>query len=98
MVEPVSRKHYRHYTIELFKEHLADSKSTLEVNSYEYVFRKPFWYGMFKWLFENHLFCLEVKPLMLLIWKRIWEKYRFARSENGLNLFVFLKHKTVSSN
>jgi len=90
---PLNRKHFRHYTIDLFERQLADSNAALDIVSYEYVFRKPYWYGVFKWFFNNHLFSLEVKPLMSLMWKRIWTKYRFARCETGHQLIVYLRHK-----
>ena len=91
-VIPLTRKHYRHYTIDLFKKQLSDSSADIVISSYEYVFRRPCWYRIFMWFFENHLFSLEIKPLMRLMWKRIWAKYRFAHHNDGHHLIVCLKH------
>jgi len=94
-VVPLTRKHYRHYTLDLFEEQLSQSNTGLRVVSHDYVFRKPRWYGAFKWLFNNHLFSLEIKPLVALAWKRILSTHRFAHRRDGCHLVVYLKKHVV---
>lgn len=90
-VVPLARKHYRHYTLDLFEQQLAQSNAGLRVVSHDYVFKKPCWYGAFKWLFNNHLFSLEIKPLVALAWKRILSTHRLADRTDGCHLVVYLK-------
>jgi SAM-dependent methyltransferase len=93
---PVNRKHYRHYTKELLETHLVQSGVNLKIVEHENVFSKPWWYGILKSFIDNRLFSLEVKPLMRLAWKQVWNKYRIATAKNGCHLIAVLKKNNIN--
>ena len=90
-VIPLSEKHYRHYTLEVLKENIDQSQAALELVSDDYVYSRPWWFGIFRRFFDNRIFSLEVKPIMRLAWKRVWTNYRFAEEKNGHHLVAVFK-------
>jgi SAM-dependent methyltransferase len=90
-VIPLNKKHYRHYTKELLENQLKQSGVDLQVIEIKHVFSKPWWYGIFTRFFDNRLFSLEIKPLMLFAWKDIWRKHRIADKNTGFHLVAVLK-------
>ncbi|QIR06511.1 class I SAM-dependent methyltransferase [Salinivibrio costicola] len=94
VVLPLNKKHYRHYTLDLLKNQLNEANCNLEVESYEYIYRKPWWFDIFKKLFDNRLFSFEFKPFMRFAWDKIWNNYRFATKDNGYHLVTILKKKS----
>jgi 2-polyprenyl-3-methyl-5-hydroxy-6-metoxy-1,4-benzoquinol methylase len=91
-VVPVTRKHYRHYTIELLSKCLSENNIHLKIISFEYIFHRPWWLKAFRRLEYNGLFSLEIKPLTQFVWKKIWNKYRFANENNGTHLVCVLQN------
>jgi SAM-dependent methyltransferase len=89
-VTPLNKKHYRHYTLEILTKQLESSGCGLRVKSYEYIYARPWWFPLFKILFDNRLFSLEIKPFMKFAWAQVWNKYRFASEVNGFHLVVVL--------
>jgi len=90
-VIPLNKKHYRHYTIELFKRQLKQSGVDLVILQKEYIFSKPWWLNIFKRFFDNRLFSLEIKPLMHIAWKQVCNKYRIAKKQTGFHLVIVLE-------
>ena len=91
IVIPPNKKHYRHYTIELFKEQLVKSETNLKIAEVEYIYSQPWWFILIRRLLENRFFSLEINSIMRLAWKSIWNKHRIADSESGFHLVVVLE-------
>ncbi|WP_028571096.1 class I SAM-dependent DNA methyltransferase [Desulfonatronum lacustre] len=92
---PLNKKHYRHYTIDLLKNQLADSQAGLSIKEYEYIFRKPWWYNIFRRFFNNKVFSLEFKPFMRFAWRDVWRNYRIADEGTGFHLVAVLTNKKI---
>lgn len=90
-VVPLNKKHYRHYTKELLCGQLRQSGVSLQVLETDYVFSKPWWYGIVTRLLSNRLFILEMKPLMRYAWRDIWCNHRIADEKTGFHLVAVLK-------
>lgn len=90
VVQPLNKKHYRHYNIELFEEEIKQSGVNLKIDKVEYVFSKPGWLGLFRRIFDNRFFSLEIKSVTRVAWKQIWKKHRIVNRSNGCHLVVEL--------
>lgn len=90
-VTPLTKKHYRHYTIDLLKKQLLDADCSLVVDSYEFIYSKPWWIKTLSVFIDNRIFSFEFKPIMRFVWHQVWNKYRFAKEKNGLHLVAVLK-------
>lgn len=89
-VLPLNKKHYRHYTIDLFKEQLDKSGAQLRILNIEYIFSRPWWYKLLMTTIDNKIFSLEIKFLMKFIWKKVWMVYRVANKNTGFHLVITL--------
>ena len=89
-VIPLNKKHYRHYTLNLLEKQIEQSGAMLEIIGHEHIYKKPFWFGIFKRTFDNRLFSLEFKPFMRLAWNSVWKKNRYANAQNGYHLVAVI--------
>jgi len=94
----LNKKHYRHYSLDLLNSHIVASGVPLSIESVEYVYSEPWWFWLFRRLFDNRLFSFEFKPLTQLAWRRIWSKYRFARHDSGHHLVATLRRQAKPHN
>lgn len=90
-VVPVSPKHYRHYTIDLFKEQLKASKVQLTIEHVEYVYQSSFLLKLYSKLTQNKFWIIEIKPFRNFVWKLVKSKYSKATEKNGEEMIVMLK-------
>lgn len=88
---PLNKKHYRHYTLDLFKKQLTQSNTSLEITKVEYIYSIPSWHNIFRKVFNNRLWTFEFKPFMRWAWKQIWRKHRVVNKNNGKHLLVILE-------
>jgi SAM-dependent methyltransferase len=83
-------KHYRHYTIDLFKKQLADSGSTMTIDGYEYIYFNSLFMKFFITFSHNNRWNIEFACLRKPIWNYVWNKLRIANENNGHRLIVLL--------
>lgn len=92
-VLPVSEKHYRHYTLEILKQQLENSKINLEIEHVEYVYKSSFLLKLYSKLTQNKLWIIEIRPLRNFVWRMVKSKYTIANEDNGEEMIVILKKK-----
>jgi len=90
-VLPTSKKHYRHYTLEIFKEQLSQSNVKLKIKHIEYVYQSASWIKVYSKLTQNKFWIFEIKPIRNWIWKVIKSKYSRATEKNGEEMIVVLE-------
>lgn len=90
-VIPLNKKHYRHYTLRLLTDQVRASGCGLEVESFEYIYSKPWWFNLFIRVFDNKVFSFECKPFMRFAWRDIWTNHRIACEETGFHLIAVLR-------
>lgn len=83
-------KHYRHYTIDLFRRQLSDSGSTLTIDEYEFIYYNSFFMKAFIALSHNNRWNIEFGFLKKPIWNYVWNKLRIAKEDKGHRLVVLL--------
>ena len=89
--QPMPKKHYRHYTLNLLKDHISEFFVIEEVF---YLNKKSFFTSLVRRLLHNKIFTLNSSYLNKIITK-IYKKYLFFGNEkNGLNIALILKKKT----
>lgn len=84
-VVPLSRKHHRHYTLELIKKHLAPCFS---IDEAVFLFRIGRVTRLFGWLLSNRYYVLEYQQLRSLIWRLHRHFSFFAPPNEGSHLAV----------
>ena len=89
-VLPVSEKHYRHYTLEILKQQLENSKINLEIGRVEYVYKSSFLLKLYSKLTQNKLWIIEIRHLRNLVWRMVKSKYTIANESNGEEMIVIL--------
>mgnify|MGYP003143820528 FL=1 len=92
-VLPVSEKHYRHYTLEILKQQLENSKINLEIEHVEYVYKSSSLLKLYSKLTQNKLWIIEIRPLRNFVWRMVKSKYTIANEGNGEEMIVILKKK-----
>jgi len=92
-VLPVSEKHYRHYTLEIFKQQLENSKINLEIEHVEYVYKSSSLLKLYSKLTQNKLWIIEIRPLRNFVWRMVKSKFTIANEGNGEEMIVILKKK-----
>lgn len=90
-VLPTSKKHYRHYTLEIFKEQLNRSNVNLEIKHVEYVYKSASWIRLYSKLTQNKFWIFEIKLLRNWVWKIIKSHYSKANEKNGEEMIIVLK-------
>ena len=89
--QPMPKKHYRHYTLNLLEDHIRDFFVIEEVF---YLNKKSFFSNLIRRFLHNKIFTLNASYLNKFITK-IYKKYLFYGNEkNGLNIALLLKKKT----
>ena len=91
VVQPLNKKHYRHYDIDLFKKQLEKSDVGLSIKSVEYIYKEPLWLRVYNKITINKLWLFEVKFLNKIVWKCVWKRLRIAEENNGHDLVVTLQ-------
>jgi len=92
-IRELSPKHYRHYTLELFKEQLKDSEVDLEIEKVEYIYRSPLWLKWYSKITINGFWIFEINFLRNLIWNFTWKNLCQTTEKYGEELIVVLKRK-----
>lgn len=92
-VIPLNKKHYRHYTLELLSADLRASNTGMGIVEHEYVYSEPFWLKHLQRLQRNRFFHLEIKALMRVVWRIIWNRYRVADKKDGFHLVAVITGK-----
>ncbi len=92
-VLPTSKKHYRHYTLEIFNKQLSQSGVKLKIKHVEYVYKSAFWIKTYSKLTQNKFWIFEIKPVRNWIWKIIKSKYSIATQKNGEEMILVLERK-----
>lgn len=90
-VVPLAPKHFRHYDRQVFLEQLQASGADLRLERVEYIFAKPWWFDRLRWLLNNRLFRLEIRPVLQYAWRQVWHKYRYATETTGSQMLVVLR-------
>ena len=88
IVRPVSPKHYRHYTLELLREHLG---AYFDIVSHVYLCRCGYQTDLLNRLLSNRLFILHWSKLRRWVWKVHSARYFYAQSTNGAHLAAWLR-------
>lgn len=88
VVRPINPKHYRHYTLELLREHLAPY---FDIVSHVYLFYCGYQTALLNRLLSNRWFILHWRGLRRWIWKVHSAKYFYAQSANGAHLAAWLQ-------
>jgi 2-polyprenyl-3-methyl-5-hydroxy-6-metoxy-1,4-benzoquinol methylase len=92
-VQPLNKKHYRHYDLELFKKQLAEAEITMKIKSVEYVYKEPLWLKLYIKLTINHFWIVSFKKIENIIWKHVWKKLKITNKKNGHCMVVTLQKK-----
>ena len=88
--QPMPKKHYRHYTLNLLEDHIREFFVIEEVF---YLNKKSLFTNLLRRFLHNKIFTLNSSYLNKLITK-IYKKYLFYGNEkNGLNIALLLKRK-----
>ena len=90
-VVPLSPKHYRHYTINLFEEQLKASRVNLNIKNVEYVYRSSPLLKIYSKMTQNKFWIIEIKSVRNFIWKLVKSKYAKANEANGEEMIVVLE-------
>jgi 2-polyprenyl-3-methyl-5-hydroxy-6-metoxy-1,4-benzoquinol methylase len=93
IVLPTSKKHHRHYTIQIFTEQLKESNVNLEIKHVEYIYKSSFWLRLYSKLTQNKFWIIEIKPIRNFVWKLVKSKYTVANEKNGEEMIVVLTKK-----
>lgn len=91
VVIPTSKKHYRHYNLELILKTLESAEVRFLTESVEYVYYAPRWMKFINLLTYNKFGIFEPHLLRKFFWKRIWNKYRRADEETGHHIILCIK-------
>jgi len=88
VVRPVNPKHYRHYTLELLREHLAPY---FNIVSHVYLCQCGYQTDLLNRLLSNRLFILHWSKLRRWVWKVHSSRYFYAQPANGAHLAAWLR-------
>ncbi len=91
---PLSKKHYRHYNVDLVKQHLGLPSSDIFIENIKYVYYSDWKIKIYTKLFSNRIWFFYFKPFGKLIWRHVWQKLRYANSKNGHHLIITLKRNS----
>jgi SAM-dependent methyltransferase len=91
VVRSVNPKHYRHYTLELLREHLAPC---FDIVSHVYLFQCGWQTSLLDRLLSNRWFILHWPRLRQWIWETHSAKYFYAQPANGVHLAAWLQLKS----
>lgn len=87
---PLTKKHYRHYTKELLREHISDKFKLFETN---YIFKLSLRSKIHRFLMSNRLFTLNSKLILKMIYRSHLKHNLHADENNGSHLIaLFRKH------
>lgn len=87
----LNKKHYRHYTADLFREQLKKSNAKLEIVNIDYIYRKSLFTNLYFRLTRTKFWFIEIHFLNKIIWNYIWNNLRKTNSNNGEDLVVTLR-------
>jgi 2-polyprenyl-3-methyl-5-hydroxy-6-metoxy-1,4-benzoquinol methylase len=90
-VQPLARKHYRHYTLSLLEHELAEASVPLEIRQADHVFQSNLLYELYQRATMNRLWTVEIPALNKAMWRYVWNKLRWATLEHGRHLVVVLQ-------
>jgi len=91
LLQPLNKKHYRHYNLGLLRKEVENARQDLQIVNAEYIYRESFWLKQYRKITSNRFWFLEIKPANRIVWKCIWKHLRFADERTGHNLVVTLK-------
>lgn len=88
---PVSKKHYRHYNLELLEKQVKDAECGLRIVKKEYIVPNVTpWYPIIMRLGSNKYWDLHF--LDKILWRRLWRNGLVASSKTGSHCYAELKH------
>jgi SAM-dependent methyltransferase len=90
IARPLNPKHYRHYTLELLREHLAFH---FDIVSYVYLFQCGYQTDWLNRLLSNRWFISHHMGLRRWVWKVYRSRYFYAQPSNGGHLVARLRAK-----
>ncbi|MFV8224370.1 class I SAM-dependent methyltransferase [Christiangramia aquimixticola] len=90
-VVPVSKKHYRHYNLSLFKEQLISSKAPLKITHVEYVYQFSRLLKFYAKLTQNKYWIIEIRFLRNLVWRLVQSNFAIANEKNGEEMIIVLR-------
>lgn len=88
---PANPKHHRHYTGDLLRQQISDSKAPVEILGMTDVYRRSILVEWYLRLTYNKYWKIEVEPCCRLIWGIIWKRLRRAPAGSGNHLFAVLR-------
>jgi cyclopropane fatty-acyl-phospholipid synthase-like methyltransferase len=86
-VQPLTKKHHRHYDLALLERQVADSGAPLALDGHEYIYRDSRLMELLKRATSNRLWTLEIRPLQQLAWRYVWTR-RTATEQDGHHLLA----------
>lgn len=90
-VARLNKKHYRHYTRELFEQQVQTAGVQLEIEKIEYIYREPAWLWCAMRLMTNPVWSVHVNAVENMIWSLVWRKYRVCTPRTGRHLIALLR-------
>ncbi|MDD5064924.1 MAG: class I SAM-dependent methyltransferase [Phycisphaerae bacterium] len=92
-VARVSKKHYRHYDLNLLQKQLEEADVHLDIVNVEYVYRNSLLVKLYSKVAKNHHWFIEFRVFNYLIWNYVWKRLRKADEKHGKHLVVVLGKK-----
>jgi 2-polyprenyl-3-methyl-5-hydroxy-6-metoxy-1,4-benzoquinol methylase len=89
-VKPLQEKHFRHYDITLFRDHLERSGASLNIKQVEYVYRRSRIVEWYNKLTVNRKWIVDAWLFQRWVWNYVWKHLRRADAQNGCHLVVVL--------
>jgi hypothetical protein len=89
---PVPPLHFRHYDINLLTKQIEDSGVNLSIVDTCYVGKKHFFIDRILGRFlYNKYWTFDIKYISKRIWRKFWNKLRYANERTGKHLIVTFK-------
>lgn len=85
---PLTPKHYRHYTLELLEDQLANAQVPMTKAHADYLLRSCPLLKFFLKLTANRFFSLEIRLVQKILWHYVWNHLRVADAKTGGHLVV----------
>jgi 2-polyprenyl-3-methyl-5-hydroxy-6-metoxy-1,4-benzoquinol methylase len=87
----VSKKHYRHYDLNLFQKQLEETGVHLAITNVEYVYRNSRLVKLYSKFTKNHHWFIELRVFNCLMWNYVWKRLRKTDERHGKHLVVVLR-------
>jgi 2-polyprenyl-3-methyl-5-hydroxy-6-metoxy-1,4-benzoquinol methylase len=95
VVQPINRKHYRHYTNDLLIEQVKAARIPFSLYKLDYLSARS---RLYEWLLRalvNRFWAIEVRGLQSLLWKYAISRLQYTEAPRGRHLLGIFKKEVA---